>query len=61
MGRQGEFLCNKKLKILPSMQSFVVQRNDFRVLFDMIMIYTKQRKLLAAENSQIAVIGLSLK
>ena len=61
MGRQGEFLCNKKLKILPSMQNFVVQRNDFRVLFDMIMIYTKQRKLLAAENSQIAVIGLSLK
>ena len=61
MSRQGEFLCNKKSKILPSMQSFVVRRNGFRALFDMIMIYIKQIKLLAAENSQIAVIGLSLK
>ena len=41
------------------MQNFVVQRKDFRALFD--MIYTKQRTLLAAENSQIGVIGLSLK
>ena len=43
------------------MQNFVVRRNGFRALFDMIMIYAKQRTLLAAENSQIAVIGLSLK
>ena len=41
--------------------SFVVQRKDFSMPFDMIMTYTKQSTPLAVDNSKIAVIGLSLK
>ena len=37
-----------------------MRRKDF-ALFDAIMIYTKQRTPLASENSEMAVIGLSLK
>ena len=39
----------------------VVQRKDFRMPFDVIMIYTKQSTSLAIDNSEMAVIGLSLK
>ena len=41
--------------------SFVVQRNDFRTSFDVIMIYTKQSTPLAVDSSEMLVIGLSLK
>ena len=41
--------------------SFVVQRKDFSMPFDRIMIYTKQSMPLAVDNSKIAVIGLLLK
>ena len=33
---------------------------DFRTPFDVIMIYTKQSTSLAVDNSEMAVIGLSL-
>ena len=41
--------------------SFVVRRKDFRTPFHVIMIYTKQSTPLAVDNSEMAVIGLSLK
>ena len=53
-------LDNKKVQIFAKI-SFVVQQKDFRTPLDVIMIYTKQRTLLAVNNSKIAVIGLSLK
>ena len=36
-------------------------QKDFCTLFDVIMIYTKQSMPLAVDNSEMAVIGLSLK
>ena len=41
--------------------SFVVRRKDFSTPFDVIMIYAKQSKPFAVDNSKIADIGLSLK
>jgi hypothetical protein len=41
--------------------SFVVRRKDFRTLFDVITIYTKQSMQLTVDNCEMAVIGLSLK
>ena len=41
--------------------SLVVRRKDFSTPFDVTMIYTKQSTPLAVDNSEIAVIGLSLK
>ena len=41
--------------------SFVVQRNDFRTSFDVIMIYAKLSTPLAVDNSEMLAIGLSLK
>ena len=35
-------------------------QKDFCTLFDVIMIYTKQSMPLAVDNSEMAVIGLSL-
>ena len=35
-------------------------RKDFRTPFDEIMIYTKQSSPLTVDNSETAVIGLSL-
>ena len=48
------------LKILPKI-SFALRRNDLRTSVDVITIYTKQSTPLAADNSEVAVIGLSLK
>ena len=41
--------------------SFAVRRKDFRTPSDVTMIYTKQSTPLAVDNSEMAVIGLSLK
>ena len=38
-----------------------MRRKDFRVPFNVIMISTKQSTPLAVDNSEMAVIGLSLK
>ena len=40
---------------------FVVRRKDFRTPFDVIMTYTKQSMVLAVDNAEMPVIGLSLK
>ena len=53
-------LCKKNEEIFAKI-SFVVQRKNFSMPFDVIMIYTKQSTPLAVDNSKIAVIGLSLK
>ena len=53
-------LYNKNVENVAKI-SFVVPRKDFSTPFDVIMIYTKQSTPLAADNSKIAVIGLSLK
>ena len=53
-------LYNKNVKFFAKI-SFKVQRKDFSTPFDVIMIYTKQSTPLAADNSKIAVIGMSLK
>ena len=60
----GKMFCTcfivKKLKFFAKI-GLVVQRKDFRTPFDAIMIYTKQSTPLAVENSEMLVIGLSLK
>ena len=53
-------LYNKNVENLAKI-SFVVRRKDFRTPFDVIMVYAKQSTPLTANNSKIAVIGLSLK
>ena len=54
------FLHNKKVKSFAKISS-VVQRKDFWMPFDMIMICAKQSMPLAVDNSEMAAIGLSLK
>ena len=51
-------LYNKKVKNFFAKISFVGQQGT---LFDVIMIYTKQSTPLAVDNSEMLVIGLSLK
>ena len=51
---------NIKVKLFAKI-SFVVRQNDFRTSFHVTMIYKKQRKPLTADNSQMAVISLSMK
>ena len=41
--------------------SFAVRRKNFRTPSDVTMIYTKQSTPLAVDNSEMAVIGLSVK
>ena len=53
-------LYNKNEEIFAKI-NFVVRRKNFSTPFDVTMVYTKQSKPLAVDNSKIAVIGLSLK
>ena len=55
------FVLYNKVEIFAKILSFAMPQKDFCTLFDVIMIHTKQSMPLAVYNSEMAVIGLSLK